>query len=185
MPQALLPDINFIIQGIINQLNQSIGFKDRLATTSALESLNQLLPPEYQVIFNESGYQKENQEVILVKCQCGYELDVTDISTKINTSKTGYYDGLLGIQTDSKYVDCINCKEKITIDSGTEYTIRKANIKDYQARFVPTEPSPEGLITDSVNQIKYWKWVYLVRRVLYTKLRMYRESYRSANDNQI
>lgn len=185
MPQALLPDINYIIQGVITNLNQSIGFKDRLSTTSNLQSLNQLLPPEFQVIFNDSGYEKEIQEVIVIKCECKFEIDVTDLSPKISNSQTGYYDSILGITTDSRYIQCPDCQTKIPINAQTDYIIRKADVNDYKAKFVPSEPPPEGLISDSVNQVKYWKWVYLVRKILFTKLRMYRESYRSNHDNQV
>ena len=186
MPQALLPDINYLIQGLVNQTNISINLKDRLGTTSALTALNQLLPPDYQIIFNTQGYNKETMERLFIKCVlCDNKDDITDIRPEHQLSSTTYYDSLLGKSTTTKYVRCTKCGSKNPIDQKTNYIISKASIQDYKGQFAPEEPKVNGLITDSVNETQFWRWVYLVRKILFTKLRMYREAYRSKDDTSI
>ena len=186
MPQALLPDINYLIQGLVNQVNIAITLKDRLGSSSALMALNQLLPPEFQLIFNAQGYKKENMERLFVLCNlCDHKTDVTHIQPHHQVSSTTYYDDMLGKSTKCKFIRCEECGSKLLIDQQTDYIVSKANTKEYEGKFAPPEPAVNGLISDSVNETQFWRWVYLVRKLLFTKLRMYRESYRSKDDTSI
>ena len=176
MPQALLPDINFIIQSLLQQLNISLNIKDRLSAANAIYSLNQLLPPEHQLKFSTKLYKQEITERKTVKCKSCKKENQLDKRKRL-TSRTSYYDNLLGKDTSISYIRCTECNAFTALDSQAEYITHKINVNDYKAVFAPEEPKPKGLIIDSGNAIQFWQWAYLVRSLLLSKLRQFRESY--------
>ena len=175
--QSATSDVNAAVMSMRNQLVFARSSGDSEQVRHAIYTLNEILPEDFQLIFDTEYYENSIMPLYSIICKCGGECKVSQITTKYeNPSKVfGRWSHEFAQPALRKYVICTDCKNKVFI-KNSELILEKKS-KFATAKYVPEEPVFFTLYNRALNHGAYWNWVMICHAALERQLRIFRQSF--------
>ena len=175
--QSATSDVNAAVMSMRNQLVFARSVGDSEQVRHAIYTMNEILPAEFQLIFDTENYENSIKHLYTIMCKCGAECRVSTDTTKYeNPAKVfGRWSYEFKSASPRKYVICNECKNKVYI-KNSELVLEKKS-KFATERFVPEEPIFYTLYNRALNHGGYWNWVMVCHAALERQLREFRNSF--------
>ena len=180
MAQAKLPDINAALVTHRQVALMAYSQHDFRKCQIAIMAMIALMPKEYQVVIDNTEYQKETdkkKELVCTNCNEQTEYELVKIN-KIRNTQSIY------ILTGKKYEDywlCPNCNHLIKSDD-TELK-NKVFEKPFYHKVLPDPPIKQNIF-DRYNYTKKWReWLQLAMSEVEHQIALCRTEYEPDDDN--
>ena len=174
--QSATTDVNAAVMALRNHLLNGNTASNVEQVRHAIYVLNEILPDEFHVVFDTEYYEKSISPTYKIICQCGKENDVTDHTTKYQSTSNilGMWINEFDAGESRKYVECVNCKNQVFINDD-ELILEKKSI--FSEKYVPEEPVLATLYDRVLNQSTFWKWALICHATLERQSRLFRHSF--------
>ena len=178
--QSATSDVNAAIMKLREQLVISKTLTNTQQAKDSIYVMNEILPSKFRLIFNDEYYKNEISPVYAIMCACGTESEVSKQTVKYQPAIRGFGKWSLEFAkaTIRKYISCAVCESKIYIRND-ELILTKKSM--FAAKYVPEEPIINSLYDSILNKNDFWHWVTVCHATLERQLRVFRDSFSTAD----